>query len=70
MELIQEKKWAEKSHLSTRASLAPLGSLFTLILLGRKQRTKEEKNLFWIVLFTHHNIQYLNKISQPRWNCI
>lgn len=46
MELIQEKKWPEKSHLSTHASLAPLGSLFTLILLGHKQRTKEEKNLF------------------------
>jgi len=64
MELIQEKKWAEKSHLSTHAGLAPVGSLLTLLLLGHKQRTKEEKNLFWIVLFAHHNIQYLNKISQ------
>lgn len=65
MELIQEKKRAEKSHLSTHGSLALLGSLFTLILLGHKQRTTEEKNLFWIVQFTHHNIQYLNNISQP-----
>lgn len=46
MELIQEKKRAEKSHLSTHASLAPLGSLFTVILLGHRQRAKEEKNLF------------------------
>lgn len=68
VELIQEKKWSEKSHLSTRASLAPLGSLFTLILLGYKQRTKEEKNPFWILLFTHCNTQYFSNISQPlKW---
>lgn len=46
MELIQEKKWSEKSHLSTHASLALLGSLFILILLGykelRKKRTHSE----------------------------
>lgn len=68
MELIQEKKRSEKSHLSTHASLALLGSLFILILLGYKQRTKEEKNPFWTVLFTHHNTQYFNNISQPlKW---
>lgn len=34
----------------------------------------EEKNLFWIVQFTHHNIQHLNNISQPlkqiKWHLI
>lgn len=36
----------KKSNLSTHANHVPLGSSFTLILLGHRQRAKEEESLF------------------------